>query len=362
MKDQGNRYMKNNGQLPSGMWGVVAVFLLALGGCARYADLPAGTVQSVRCAPVSPVVEQESVAVPAFRAEGTPPSDYLVGPGDVIYVSVYGRPDLGTAMTAGGSKVQGTRVDGNGHIRLPLLGSVKVDGLRVEEVRQKLEGALGKYLQSPSAVVEVAEYKSQPIFLLGQFKVPGAYYMDRPLTLLQGIAQGSGFDPASELREARLIRDKKTLPVDIYGLLMEGDTSQNVWLKPGDTIYVPDNRAQNVFVFGAVKKPGPVQMPQGGLNLAQAIATAELRDTGFNDRQMRIIRSLSPTRGELIVVDFARIVRGEAVPYQLKGGDIVYVPKSGVGNWNDAINEILPSLQAISALLQPFVNIKFLSQ
>jgi polysaccharide export outer membrane protein len=103
-------------------------------------------------------------------------------------------------------------------------------------------------------------------------------------------------------------------------------------------------------------------MPPGGLNLAQAIASAELRDIGFDFRHIRIIRSLSTTRGELIVIDYDRVLRGEALPIQLSEGDIVYVPKSPFGNWNDAIAEMLPSLQMVSAVLQPFVSMKFLSQ
>jgi polysaccharide export outer membrane protein len=77
---------------------------------------------------------------------------------------------------------------------------------------------------------------------------------------------------------------------------------------------------------------------------------------------VRIIRSYSATRGELMVVDFEKIMRGDALPLALRNGDIVYVPKSHLGDWNDAINEILPSLQAISAILQPFVQIKYLNQ
>ena len=50
------------------------------------------------------------------------------------------------------------------------------------------------------------------------------------------------------------------------------------------------------------------------------------------------------------------------MPLMLRQGDIVYVPKNGFGNWNDALNEILPSLQVFSAILQPFVSIKYLQQ
>ena len=62
----------------------------------------------------------------------------------------------------------------------------------------------------------------------------------------------------------------------------------------------------------------------------------------------------------LLVVDVERIRRGETLNMQLIEGDVVYVPKNAFGTWNDVIAEILPSLQTVSAILQPFVSIKFL--
>jgi polysaccharide export outer membrane protein len=196
---------------------------------------------------------------------------------------------------------------------------------------------------------------------MGQFRTPGVYYMDRPMTFLQGITLGNGFDTAANLRGVRLLRDKKIAPVDVYSLILDGRIEQNVWLRPGDTVFIPDNRTQLVFVFGAVGKPGPQTMPQGRMNLLEAIASADLRATGYDLNNVRIIRSLTTTSGELLVVDVERIRRGETLPFQLMEGDVVFIPKNAFGTWNDVIADILPSLTAVSTLLQPFVSIKFLT-
>ncbi len=344
------------------LWGgmlLVVVFLPFVPACAPYSDLRPGTVKQIG---PSAVVERQEVAVPAIEAGPPPSPDYVIGPNDVLFVNISGHPEFLVAPGNMNSKVQGSRVDGNGNVHLPLAGAVYVAGLTVAQAQERIQKALRKYLQEPWVVVEIADYKSRPLYLLGQFKNPGTQYMDRPLTLLQGIALGSGYDTNASLRGARLIRAGKTMPVDVYDLLTWGDSRANVWLQPGDTIYIPDILSQQVFIFGAVKKPGPVPMQQGGLNIAQAIANAELRETGYDFHHVRIIRSLSTTRGELLVVDFDRVLRGEALPIPLMGGDIVYVPKSEFGTWNDVIADIMPTLQAISALLQPFVNIKFLSE
>lgn len=350
--------MKIQKMLPAKYLLFVLLVLVTISGCARYRDLPAGSVREIS----SSIVAREQVAVPAFSPEAPPAQDYQVGAGDVLLVNVSGKPEFTSATVRADGKVQGSRVDGSGAIHLPLVGAVPVAGLTLSQIEEKLTDLLKKYLQNPWVVVEVAEFKSRPLYLLGQFRGSGTHYMDRPLTLVQGLALGNGFDAAANLKGARLTRDGKILPVDLYDLMLHGDARQNVWLKGGDTVYIPDNKNRQVFIFGAVKKPGAVPMPPGGLNLAQAIASAELRDIGYDFRHIRIIRSLSTTRGELIVVDYDRVLKGEALPVQLLEGDIVYVPKSPFGNWNDAIAEMLPSLQMVSAILQPFVSIKFLSE
>jgi polysaccharide export outer membrane protein len=331
--------------------------LLSLTACAGHEGLKAGLHTSVDT-PSSPIVEKVPVAVPPAVPDPAPATlDYQVGIGDLLSVSVYARPDLSTIGTA-----KGSRVDGDGNIQLPLIGSVSAAGMTVSAIRDKVEAALRKFVQDPSVVVEVAEYHSKPIYLMGQFRTPGVYYMDRPMTFLQGITLGNGFDATANLRGVRLLRDRRIAPVDVYSLILDGHIEQNVWLRAGDTVFLPDNRTQNVFVFGAVAKPGPLPMLQGRMNILEAIASADPRPVGLDLKNVRIIRSLTTTSGELLVVDVEKIRRGEALTMQLQEGDVVYVPKNAFGTWNDAIAEILPSLQAVSAILQPFVSIKYLTQ
>ena len=337
---------------------VVLPVLFAISGCAPYADLAPGTRRDI----VSPIVSREEVTVPALPAEPPPPKDYQIGVGDILLLDVSGRPEFTIAVQSVAGKTQGSRVDGDGMLHVPLVGPVQVAGLTLSQAEAKLTPLFRKYLKDPWVVLEVLDYKSLPIYLLGQFRISGTFYMDRPMTLMQGLSLGGGFDPSSNLKGARLTRNGKILPVDFYSLLTNGDVSQNIYLKGGDTLYIPDNRNQVVFIFGAVTKPGMVPMSPSGLNLSQAIASAQLRDTGYDFHHVRIIRSLSATRGELLVVDYEKVLRGEALPMQLADGDIVYVPKSGFGTWNDVITDILPSLQTVGAILQPFVSIKFLRQ
>ena len=334
---------------------------LLLGGCSHYRDLPAGSVKVL----TAPIVERQEVNLAPPPLDPPPSLDYVIGVNDVLTVNMQGQEfstgNYGLDSKSSSSTIPQSRVDGNGNIQLPYLGAVKASGLTVSQLQESLRQRLKKYFAEPWAVVEISAYKSQPLHLLGQFRASGTVYLDRPQTLLQGISLGNGFTDNAYLKSARLSRGNEILPVDVYDLLVNGNPRHNVWLKPGDTIFIPDNRNQQVYVFGAVKKPGTLAIPpQGSLNLAQAIANAELRDIGYDFRYVRIIRPLSPTRGELLVVDFDRIMRGETMPMLLQEGDIIYVPKSALGDWNDAIAEILPSLQAVGAIIQPIVNVKYL--
>ncbi len=336
----------------------LVIVLLLVGGCASFTDLPAGTVREVS---TSALMEVQNIESPSMPGCPVPSPEYRIGAGDSLYVNVQGKPELGSPVTVGNTGgVKGSRVDGDGNLHLPLAGSVQVKGLTVAEAQAKIAEAYAHYLNHPWVVVEVAEYHSQPIYLLGQFRNAGTFYLDRPYTLLQGISLGGGLLDTANLRSARLIRNNQTQPVDLYAVLQQGDCRMNVWLQPGDTIFVPDDRNQNVFVFGEVKKPGPVPMPNGQLFLEQALASAGLNEIRANVGYVRIIRSLSATKGQLLVVDLGKVLHGKALPFPLMEGDIVYVPRSGVGNWNEALGEILPSLQAVSAVLQPFVQINYL--
>jgi polysaccharide export outer membrane protein len=176
---------------------------------------------------------------------------------------------------------------------------------------------------------------------------------------------GSGLHETANLRSARLLRSEQVQPVDIYNLLYNNDLRQNVQLRSGDTIFVPGNEEQQVFVFGQVDNPGPVQMLNGRLNLLQALSTASVgsganRSFPYDQERVRIIRSLSPTHGQLMVVDMGKMIDGHAMPMPLMNGDIIYVPTTAAGTWNETISQILPSLQLISGILQPFVQIEYL--
>jgi polysaccharide export outer membrane protein len=337
---------------------LVLVGIFVLSGCARYEEYPAGTMLDIND-PGAGIVDIEEVSVAATVDDGPEITEYLVGPGDVLSVYVPGMVER-SARVSLGNDVGGFRINTDGSIFLPHVGRVDVSGITLTQVQEKLVEIFKAYIKNPILTVEIIEFKSQPVYLLGQFNQPGIFYLDRPTALLHGLAFGGGLNDGANMRGARLVRNDRIQPVDIYELLHKNDLAQNIQLHSGDTIYVPGNESERVFVFGAVGNAGSVPMMNGRLNLIQALSQAEINKVPYNHSQVRIIRSLSPTKGQLMVVDLGKIMDGMAMPLSLMDGDIVYVPKTQMGGWNEAIGELLPSLQLIAGILQPFVQINYL--
>jgi polysaccharide biosynthesis/export protein len=299
---------------------------------------------------------------------------YRVGPGDILVVAVYGHPELSIATYAGGVASQNTRlaglvIDTDGTIQFPLIGSVQVSGKTSDQLRQYLEVQLAAYVKEPKVTVQVAFAGNIRYYLLGQFTSPGLKYSDRPLHLLEALTLGGSIqlDQAS-LRSAYVARKGRRLPVNFQRLLMQGELTQNIPLRPGDVVVVPDKETEQAFVFAGAASGAPrggaVPFIHGRLNLLQALAAVGY---GWRERfqgkwsDTRVIRT-EGDRAELFIVDAGAIFDGKAAPFELAPGDVVYVPPTALTNWNQALEQVLPSLQTISGILNPFVQIKYLSE
>jgi len=333
---------------------------------------------SVKSIPSAVVSRRSEVLDPALlnEAVGEREGDaYRLGAGDLLLVAVYGHPELSIlpfpplgADSSVMSRPAGLLVDNDGTVQLPLINSVKVAGLTAAQVRDLLESRLSEYVKDPKVAVQLLFAGNIRYYLLGQFTNPGLKYSDRPLGLLEALTLGGSINlPAASLRSAYVARRGKKLPVDFRRLILEGDLMQNVRLKSGDVVVVPDRQTEQVFVFGGVPASNPsggaVPFVNGHLSLLQALALAGFgMAEHFQGRlsDVHVIRS-EADRGEFFIVDANAIMEGEAAPFELAPGDIVYVPVTALANWDMALNAIIPFLDAVSGVLQPFVQIKYLS-
>lgn len=155
------------------------------------------------CASSRPANALEGKALP--RPDTSPTSslysaagDYRIGPQDLLEISVLGVPDLSRTV----------RVEANGTVSLPLVGSVQAGGVTVTQLESDLEHRLARsYLQRPQVSVFVKEFVSQRITLEGAVRKPGLYPIMGRTSLLQVIALGEGLDPLADLGGIVLIRE-----------------------------------------------------------------------------------------------------------------------------------------------------------
>jgi len=185
--------------------------------------------------------------------------------------------------------------------------------------------------------------------------------MDRPMTFLQGITLATASIPAPTCAAWRVLRDKKIAPVDVYSLMVGGSIEQNFWLRPGDTIFLPDNRNQNVFVFGAVNQAGPDPDTAGPHEPAGGDRRRRPPKVGTKLEHVRIIRSLTTTTGELLVVDVAAIPPRRSALHATGGGRRGLRSQERLRHLERRHRRDPSLLTAVGAILNPFVQIKFLS-
>jgi polysaccharide export outer membrane protein len=356
--------------------GKTSAMAAALGACLLLpscAPLPQpsatpGSPITTHVAAPSPVVSRETQTLSpedmARLANTTPDLAYQLGPNDVISLSVYMHPELSvpavTGVQGGGT---GALITGDGTVQLPLIGEVKLGGLTLLDAQTQVTAAYQGYLKNPKVTLGLMEAHSLRYYLLGMFSDPGIKYPGHELSLLEALALGGSVDVSqADLYQAYVAQGNVKLPVDLHALLIDGDLQQNISLVAGDTIVVPSSANENAFVLGAVGQPGAVKFQGGSLSLLQALSAAGLDLPNYTDArlaQVRIIRSEGPS-ADFYVVNASKILTGQAQNFALQPGDVVFVPPTAVATWNQALRQLIPTLQTISYSLSPFVSIKYL--
>jgi protein involved in polysaccharide export with SLBB domain len=299
--------------------------LLFLSGCETPTQLPMAREGTPAQAPVT--AEVAPVEQQALDASLLKPSDsaFKLGPGDKLDIEVMG--DAGTRSTV--------TVGPDGRIYYNILPGLDVWGLTLPEARGRLEDEMRKYVrEKPVIAVSLREVASQQVWVLGRLNSPGVYPLGRPTTLLDAVAEAGGLgattpiggapSETADLSKSFIIRNGHIIPVDFEKLLRDGDMSQNVYLQPGDFIFLPSLRSSQIHILGAVLQPRSERM-RGYMTLVQAIALAGGTVPGACLPNVAILRG-SLANPQIAVVDVKSVLRGKSPDVRLEAGDIVYVP------------------------------------
>lgn len=192
--------------------------------------------------------------------------DYLLGPGDVIRISVYDHPDL----------TVDARVSERGTIQYPLLGEVPVRGHTANEAADQLAKLMvdGGFIKQPQVSVIVTQFRSQQISVLGYVAKPGKYPVEQASSVADMIALAGG-TLQSGASVAILTRQQgnkmSRQELDLKALFEHADATQNPAVSNGDVIYVP--REPRFYIYGEVQHAGMFRLERN-MTVRQALAVA----------------------------------------------------------------------------------------
>jgi protein involved in polysaccharide export with SLBB domain len=173
------------------------------------------------------------------------PIDYVVGPGDTFNVQLYGNETASYTLTVGR----------DGQIKFPKLGPISVSGMGFDAARATLEHRVAQQLIGTQISVTMGDLRSIRVFVLGEAEKPGSYTVSGLSTMTNALFVSGGVKQIGSLRNIQLKRNGHLVSVlDLYDLLLHGDTSGDRQLMPGDVIFIPPIGV-TATVYGAVRRP-----------------------------------------------------------------------------------------------------------
>jgi polysaccharide export outer membrane protein len=196
--------------------------------------------------------------------------EYRIGVDDVLSISVWETPNLSLEVV----------VRPDGMISFPLLDDIPAEGKTPLELKAYLTKRLSPFIKEPIVTVIVRSFNSLKVYIQGEVLKPGSYSFREKFSLAEVVAMAGGIkNESADYLKAFIMREGKKLDVDFHKLFREGDISQNIMLKPNDTIFIPDNFSSRLTVLGFVVSPGSMNYRKG-MTVLDAILSAK----GFSKR------------------------------------------------------------------------------
>ncbi len=235
-------------------------------------------------------------------------ANYVIGPGDELLIRAWGQIDIDLQA----------RVDRNGAIYIPKVGSVHVAGLRFEQLQGYLKSQIGRIYQNFDLNVSMGELRSIDVFVVGQARQPGRFTVSSLSTLANAVFASGGPSPAGSMRHIQLRRGTGVLTdFDLYDLLIRGDKSKDVVLMPEDVIYFAPVGPE-VAMGGQVNNPAIYEL-KAETTLAEALQLAGGLATTAEGSKVYVeqIKEHKERSIEEVQLDTAGFAR------QLKDGDVL---------------------------------------
>lgn len=241
------------------------------------------------------------------------PMDYIVGPGDTLDIQLYGNEPAQYELT----------VERDGRINFPKLGPIMVSGITFDAARERIEQRVAKQLIGTRVSVTMGDLRSIRVFVLGEAEKPGSYTVSGLSTMTNALFVSGGVKKIGSLRNIELKRNGRLVStLDLYDLLLHGDTSKDQQLLPGDVIFIPPI-GDTVSVYGSVRRPAIYELKyEKTVEQAIGLAGGLLADA---DAKLGQLESILPSRlHQMRNIDLTSAIGRETT---LDNGDKLKIPE-----------------------------------
>jgi polysaccharide export outer membrane protein len=274
--------------------------------------------------------------------------EYKVGPLDVLGI---------TARAGSEYKTDTVMIRSDGTISYSFVDDLPVEGLTVREVDERLTERMSRFIRKPRIDIVVKEFNSKSALVMGeigslryaQYQVAsGRFFLKSKTTLLDVLVMAGGYTKDADIKRVKLIRGEKIWCINLYDLIYRGETEQNVIVNDGDVVDVPElpEYGERVYVLGEVSRQGVYSLKDVPDLLAALSFAGSYTRTAIEENTM-IIRGYQPGKKPVVLTaDVSAILKrgdiGQNIP--LVDGDVVYVPRSSIGDINEFIVNTVPLL------------------
>ncbi len=269
-------------------------------------------------------------------------TEYVIGPGDILLVTLW------RGTRAERSEVP---VNDRGRITFTFLDDLPAAGLTLGELDDLITEKLRGFVKNPRVEVFVKDYASKSAAILGEARKTGSFPLRGKTTVMDLVLEAGGQTPKSDLSKVRLIRMGRTVTLNLGRAIFQGDQTQNPVLQDRDAVFIPaveepdpEELMKRVFVFGEVKSPGVYSFKKD-ISAIEAIARAGGLTKYSVHEDTKIIRG-DLDHPEVLTSNLRRLLeegdpRGNLF---LRDRDVVFVPRSIMGDVNDWISKVRPVL------------------
>lgn len=287
------------------------------------------------------ILEMEGYEVEALPCDAMEEYKDTIAEDDLLNIAVYHpkRRDLMESIQFINQAVGGFHVT-KGVVALPDIPPVYVAGLTLEEARLKLQNAFREQIQDVEVFITYQDRLKSKVELTGRVGTP-TIPIDGKIRLYEVIAKAH-IAPDANLFMSYVMRQGKSLPIDLHQLINQGDMSQNIVMRGGDKIFIASPNDALAMLMGEVYQPGPVALPYGYISLREALVSVGGIPFTGDKRHIQVIRGNLPCP-KIYCLAWEHIIHLPNDSLLIMPGDTIYVSAKPITEWNRFIEQLLPT-------------------